>query len=175
MTTTPRTRRAAAGLLVVGLLLGAVGCSSDGDDADASTTTVISDDTVAGGDIGGTESTDCAADQTAGAANLSGSAAVLFAADDSSGVTEADITDATTLFVSADGTSMTPSTLTVSVGQVFGVEIAEGGATDGIVIGCAGGQTAPVGVPVGFVIHAAGTYPVSLDVAGTSLGQVVAR
>ena len=50
---------------------------------------------------------------------------------------------------------------------------ADGLGIDGVIIGCAGGQTLPPATTIGFVITEPGTYPVSLDVAGTELGTVV--
>ena len=67
---------------------------------------------------------------------------------------------------------MDPSEIQVEAGAMFGVN-AEGGSIDGVIVGCAGGQTLVPGAAIGFVISEPGTYPVSLDVAGTELGTVV--
>lgn len=182
MTTTPR--RASAAFLALGLLFGTVSCGSDSDGAaDEVTTTAASSDgptadtSSTGGDDepAGDAPVDCAADEEAGQGNLSSSAAVLFTADTDSGGSDADITPETTLTVSADGTSIDPSTLTVDVGEVFGIVVAEGGNIDGASVGCATGQTILVGTPVGFVITEPGTYPIVLDIGGVEVGTVTAE
>lgn len=176
--------RVGAAALAIGLLLGTSACSSD----DSSTS---SDGTVAVADTSGVEPTtgdatetsvgspvdplDCDADQQAGidAGTMSRSVTVLFSADSSSGVNAADITPATTMSIQADGT-LSPSTLTVAVGQVFGIMPAEGADLDAVKIGCADAQTLLPGSAAGFVITAPGTYTISLDIAGTELGTVTA-
>lgn len=122
------------------------------------------------------EPADCSADQQAGidAESLSRSAIVLFSADSKSGVSYKDITAATTMTIQADGT-LSPATLTVSVGQVFGIMPAEGADIDAVKIGCADAQTLLPGSPAGFVIKAPGTYMISLEIAGTALGTVIVQ
>ncbi len=184
MTTT--LRRSAAAALALGLLFGTFGCGSESDGAadEVATTAASSDGTTVDtsstddADDGGTSGeapADCAADNEAGKDNLSTSAAVLFTADTDSGGSDSDITPETTLTVSADGTSIDPSTLSVDVGEVFGIVVADGGNIDGATVGCATGQTILVGTPVGFVITEPGTYPISLDIAGVEVGNVTAK
>ena len=161
------------------LLVGTAACgSSSGSDSsgDTAKTTVAdggdagSDTTAAdSGDSGGSEA-DCAA--TADSNKLSGDSVVLFSADQSE-LSEADLTDDQIATISADGSSMDPSELQIGAGEMFGVKIEDGGSLDAVIVGCAGGQTAPAGVAVGFVISEPGTYPISLDIAGTDLGTVV--
>jgi hypothetical protein len=68
---------------------------------------------------------------------------------------------------------MDPAELQVEAGTIFGFIGEDGLGIDGVIIGCAGGQTLPPATTIGFVITEPGTYPVSLDVAGTELGTVV--
>ena len=119
---------------------------------------------------------DCDADQQAGidAESMSRSVTVLFSADSKSGVNSADITAETTMTIQDDGT-LSPATLTVAVGQVFGIMPAEGASLDAVKIGCADAQTLLPGSPAGFVITAPGTYLISLDIAGTELGTVTVQ
>jgi hypothetical protein len=180
-----RTRRLLA-LTVVGafLVVGAAACGSSGGSdgsSDGSPKTTVAkdgsdtgtDDTTA--DTGSSESgpadeADC--DATADSNNLSGDANVLFAADQDE-LKESDLTDEHIAVVAADGSSMDPGTIEIGAGEMFGFKAADGGSIDGVIVGCAGGQTLVPGVAVGFVISEPGTYPVSLDVAGTELGTVV--
>lgn len=119
---------------------------------------------------------DCDADQQAGidAESMSRSVTVLFSADSKSGVSSADITAETTMTIQDDGTLL-PATLTVAVGQVFGIMPAAGASLDAVKIGCADAQTLLPGSPAGFVITAPGTYLISLDIAGTELGTVTVQ
>jgi hypothetical protein len=119
---------------------------------------------------------DCDADQQAGidAESMSRSVTVLFSADSKSGVNSADITAETTMTIQDDGT-LSPATLTVAVGQVFGIMPAAGASLDAVKIGCADPQTLLPGSPAGFVITAPGTYLISLDIAGTELGTVTVQ
>lgn len=181
-----RTRRFLA-LTVVGafLVVGTAACGSSGgsdsSSGDTATTTAADSgsdtgngDTTANstdsGDSGGDGEQDCAA--TADSGNLSGDSVVLFSADQSE-LNESDLTDDVIATVAADGSSMDPSTIEIGAGEMFGIKAAEGGSIDAAIVGCAGGQTLVPGVAVGFVISEPGTYPVSLDVAGTDLGTVV--
>ena len=191
----PILRRAAAAALAVGLLFVTSACSSDssstdktdattpaGSGADASTVDSTDDavaetgSTVEASGDSGLVVTDCAADQEAGIAaeTLSRSVAVLFSADSTSGVSFSDITPETTMTIQTDGTLM-PDTLTVAVGQVFGIMPADGADLDAVKIGCADAQTLLPGSPAGFVITQPGTYPISLEIAGTALGTVTAQ
>ncbi|WP_421120931.1 hypothetical protein ACE2AJ_06480 [Aquihabitans daechungensis] len=178
-----RTRRLLAATSVGAfLLVGAVGCGSSGGSDSASddpAETTVADSTSDTGtddtaseepDDSGTEEADC--DATADSDNLSGDAVVLFAADQSE-LTEADLTDETTATISADGSSMEPGTIEIGAGEMFGFVGEDGLGIDGVIVGCAGGQTLPPATSIGFVITEPGTYPVSLDVAGTDLGTVV--
>lgn len=119
---------------------------------------------------------DCDVDQQAGidAESMSRSVTVLFSADSKSGVSSADITAETTMAIQADGT-LSPATLTVAVGQVFGIMPAAGADLDAVKIGCADAQTLLPGSAAGFVITAPGTYPISLEIAGTDLGTITAK
>ncbi len=178
-----RTRRLLA-IAAVGacLLAGATACgSSGGSDSSSGDTakTTAADSTDSGtdgtaaeepADTSGTDEADCEA--TADSNNLSGDSVVLFAADQDQ-LTEADIPDDAKATISADGTSMDPAELQVEAGSIFGFIGADGLGIDGVIIGCAGGQTLPPATTIGFVITEPGTYPVSLDVAGTELGTVV--
>lgn len=192
-------RRLIAVAVVALLSLGAVGCGSDDDTSgslDETTTTVSnadggtgSDDTStdagdldAGSDDPSTDDSEDGVDGDVGAPvwsceadsnNLSGSSTVLFSADVDTGQTEADITDETTAVISADGSGMEPASLTVSVDTVFGITIEEGGSLDGVIIGCAGGQTVGPGMTAGFLITEPGEYPVSLEISGTDVGTIV--
>lgn len=175
-----RTRRLLA-VTAIGafLLTGAAACgSSSGSDSSSgdSATTAAPD----GGSDSGSETTaadsgdsgdeqDC--DATADSDNLSGDSVVLFSADQDE-LSEADLTDDAIAVVSADHTSMEPGTLEVGAGTMFGIQNAEGGDLDGVIIGCAGGQTMVPGTAIGFVITEPGTYPVSLDIAGTEIGTI---
>jgi hypothetical protein len=179
--------RVGAAALAVGLLFGTAACSSD----DSSSETGVAD-TSGVEDASGVEATvvdgtdpavgsesdplDCEADQQAGidAASMSRSATVLFSADSASGVSDADITAETTMTIQSDGT-LSPSTLTVPIGQVFGIVPAEGAGLDAVKIGCADAQTLLPGSAAGFVITTPGTYTISLDIAGTELGTITAE
>lgn len=183
-------RRISVALVAVVLPFTTIACGSDGEDS-ASTTTEASaqtsaDDTEAV-DSGGSDPSDTpeeeeGVDGDVGAPvwtceedsnMLSGSSTVLFSADVTSGATEADITDETTAVVSADGSGLEPSALRVEANTMFGIKMAEDGSLDGVIIGCASGQTVPPGVTVGFLITEPGTYPVSLDIAGHDIGTIV--
>ena len=170
--------------LVVGLVVGTSACSSGDSSAGGDVTTSVADTSGVEGTTGDPTETsvgsavdpaDCDADQQAGidAGTMSRSATVLFSADSASGVNSADITPATTMTIQADGT-LSPSTLTVAVGQVFGIMPAEGADLDAVKIGCADAQTLLPGSAAGFVITTPGTYTISLDIAGTELGTVIA-
>jgi plastocyanin len=177
-----RTRRLLATATIGAFLLtGAAACGSSGgsdSSGDTAKTTVAdstdsgTDDTTADEptDTSGTDEADCEA--TADSNNLSGDSVVLFAADQDQ-ATEADITDDAKATISADGSSMDPAELQVEAGTIFGFIGEDGLGIDGVIIGCAGGQTLPPATTIGFVITEPGTYPVSLDVAGTELGTVV--
>lgn len=179
-----RTRRLLA-LTAVGafLLVGTAACGSSGgsdSSSDGSAQTTAADsgsdsgtdgttaDTEESGGDGGEQ--DC--DATADSNNLSGDSVVLFSADQDE-LMESDLTDDAIATVAADGSSMDPETIEIGAGEMFGVKAAEGGSIDAVIIGCAGGQTLVPNVAVGFVITEPGTYPVSLDIAGTELGTVV--
>ncbi len=198
---TAKVRRAALAVLAVMLPLSAVACGSDDDVASDSsaqeTDATASNDDGTGAD--GSASDDSAPDDgEAGGAgqdepadgvdgdvgapvwnceadsnNLSGSSTVLFAGDVDSGATEADITDETTAVISADGSGMEPSALTVEANTMFGIEMEDGGPIDGVIIGCAGGQTITSGMTIGFLITELGTYPVSLEIGGSDVGTIV--
>jgi hypothetical protein len=184
-----RTRRLPA-ITAIGafLLTGAAACgSSSGSDSsgDDSATTAApsssdsgtedttadtagdSDDSGDSGDSGGEQ--DCEA--TKDSNNLSGDSVVLFAADQDER-SESDLTDEDIAVVAADGSSMDPGTIEVAAGEMFGMKAEAGGSIDAAIIGCAGGQTLVPNVAVGFVITEPGSYPVSLDVAGTELGTI---
>lgn len=179
-----RTRRLLA-LTAVGafLLVGTAACGSSGgsdsSSSDDSATTAApsdsgADDTTADttADDGGSSDGEADCEATADSNNLSGDSNVLFAADQSE-LMESDLTDDAIATVAADGSSMDPSTIEIGAGEMFGVKAAEGGSIDAVIIGCAGGQTLVPNVAVGFVINEPGTYPISLDIAGTELGEVV--
>lgn len=181
--------RSRAALLAIGLLAAMTACSSDSSISTSSSASVAPVvETDSSGDEPATEATDgsavsppadpadCDADQQAGidADSLSRSATVLFSADSNSGVSFTDITPATTMTIQADG-ALSPASITVSVGQVFGIMPADGADLDAVKIGCADAQTLLPGSPAGFVITATGTYPISLEIAGTELGTVVVR
>ena len=51
---------------------------------------------------------------------------------------------------------------------------AEGADLDAVKIGCADAQTLLPGSAAGFVIKVPGTYTISLEIAGTVLGTVIA-
>ncbi|MCU1371468.1 MAG: hypothetical protein JWO77_2662 [Ilumatobacteraceae bacterium] len=182
-----RTRRLLAVTAVGAFLLsGAAACgSSGGSDSSSSDTPTTaapssgggsdsdsgSDTTAAdSGDAGGTDEADC--DATADSDNLSGDSVVLFSADQSE-LSEADLTDDAIATISADGSTMDPAELQIGAGEMFGIKAEEGLGIDGVIIGCAGGQTLVPNTAIGFVISEPGTYPVSLDVAGTEVGTVV--
>jgi len=182
-----RTRRALA-LAAVGafLLVGTAACGSSGSDSSSDDSATTAADSSSGsdtgteataadsgtdeGDGGSADEADC--DATKDSDNLSGDSNVLFAADQDE-LMESDLTDDAIATVAADGSSMDPGTIEIGAGEMFGIEAEAGGSIDGVIIGCAGGQTLVPGVAVGFVITEPGTYPISLDVAGTELGTVV--
>lgn len=182
-----RTRRLLA-LTAIGafLVAGAAACGSsggsDGASGDTAKTTAAPADDGTGdttadtpdssdsGSAGGEQ--DCAA--SADSDNLSGDSVVLFAADQSD-QSEADLTEADTAVIAADGTSMAPDTVEVEAGKMFGIKADDGAGIDAVVIGCAGGQTLVPGTAIGFVITEPGTYPVSLDITGAELGTIVVR
>ena len=176
--------RAGAVALAIGLLIGTSACSSDDSSTNSDGTAAVADTGGAGATTGDATETsvssqvdpvDCDADQQAGidAGSMSRSVTVLFSTDSASGVSAADITPATTMTIQADGT-LSPSTLTVAVGQVFGIMPAEGADLDAVKIGCADAQTLLPGSAAGFVIKAPGTYTISLEIAGTELGTITA-
>ncbi|HWJ98894.1 MAG TPA: hypothetical protein VNQ33_12095 [Acidimicrobiales bacterium] len=178
-----RTRRLLA-LTAVGafLLVGTAACGSSGgsdrssDDsakttvADGASDTGTGDTAADDGSSGGGDEQDC--DATADSNNLSGDSVVLFSADQDE-LSESDLADDAIATVAADRSSMDPDTIEIGAGEMFGFEAEDGGSLDAVVIGCAGGQTMVPGTAIGFVITEPGTYPVSLDVAGTDLGTVV--
>lgn len=180
-----RPRRLLAATIVGAFLIaGTAACGSSGSEGssdEAPETTVADGGTDAGtdepadepadegsSDDGGEQ--DCEA--TAESNNLSGDSNVLFAADQDE-LMESDLTDEDTAVVAADGSSMDPGTIEIGAGEMFGIKAEGGGNIDAVIIGCAGGQTLVPNVAVGFVITEPGTYPVSLDIAGTELGTVV--
>lgn len=190
-------QRVGVAALALGLFVGTAACSSDdsssgtdvAETSGAETTTGEQTEATTGEQTEATtaeqtETTsaeqiaplDCEADQQAGidAGTMARSVTVLFSADSISGVDDADITAATTMTIQSDGT-LSPSTLTVAVDQVFGIVPAEGADLDAVKIGCADAQTLLPGSPAGFVITAPGTYPISLEIAGTELGTVTAE
>lgn len=179
------SHRLAAAALALLLPLASVGCGSDdepsadsttteqaaGDSTDEATDETTDDTTDDTTDEGGSEAGEATCETDSD--KLSGSSTVLFSGDVDTGQTEADITAETTAVVSADGSAMEPSTLTVGVDTMFGIKMDEGGSIDSIVIGCAGGQTIQAGVTIGFMITEPGSYPVSLDMSGTEVGTIV--
>ncbi len=176
--------RVGATALALGLLIGTSACSSDDSGSGSDGTAAVSDTSGTDATTGDLTETsvgaqvdplNCDADQQAGidAGTMSRSVTVLFSADSTSGVNSADITPATTMTIQADG-ALSPSTLTVAVGQVFGIMPADGADLDAVKIGCADAQTLLPGSVAGFVITAPGTYTISLDIAGTELGTITA-
>lgn len=176
-----RTRRLLA-VTAIGafLLTGAVACgSSSGSDSsgdDTAKTTAAdssgdtsTDDTAATDESSDDGEADCSA--TADSNNLSGDSNVLFAADQDA-LSEADLTEDATAVVAANGSSMDPGTIEIGAGEMFGIKAEGGGSIDAVIIGCAGGQTLVPNVAVGFIINEPGSYPVSLDIAGTDLGTI---
>ncbi len=170
------------------LLVGVAGCSSDDD---ATTTTAAADDATTAPADGSTDdgstdddstddgsseaALDCDADRAAGseASTLSGVTSVLFAADVDSGVSEADITPETTLTMGSDG-QLSPSSLEIGVGEVFGVAAPADADISAIEVGCAGGQTLVGGTTIGFVIKEPGTYEIVEDLSSATIGTVTA-
>lgn len=75
-------------------------------------------------------------------------------------------------FVDND-TKLDPPSVTVKVGERFG--IAHGPGTDlrSVKIGCAGGQTMPTGITAGFVITSPGTFTISDEAANGYAGAEV--
>ena len=189
-------RRTFAAVMAVALLFGAGACSSEssnsesgaadtnvGNSIDAPSSEAPAEPSSAEAPVAEAPSSDapvaaldCDADQQAGidAESMSRSVTVLFSADSKSGVSSADITPETTMSIQEDGTLL-PATLTVAVGQVFGVMPAAGASLDAVKIGCADAQTLLPGSPAGFVITAPGTYVISLDIAGTELGTITVQ
>lgn len=178
-----RTRRLLAATAVGAFLLaGTAACGSSGGSEGSSG----SDTTAAASSDSGTAegTTDDAADDsssddggeqdceaTADSNNLSGDSVVLFAADQDE-LMESDLTDEDIAVIAADGSSMEPGTIEIGAGEMFGIQGEAGGSIDAVIIGCAGGQTLVPNVAVGFVITEPGSYPVSLDIAGTELGTI---
>lgn len=174
-----RTHRLGAALFAAILLVAAPACGSSSGDGDATPTTAA--DTSGGNDstpddTGATEPGDTepdAVEEPAAAGEcltdsnqLSGSSTVVWE--------DGEIAPDKVLTLSA-GNALDPSTLTVAVGERFGVE----NATDGLAvikIGCAGGQTVPAGMTPGFVIDAPGTYVILDEAAdgyvGAEIGSV---
>ena len=189
-------RRTSAAVMALAMLFAAGACSSEssGSDSGAASSDVGNSTAAPSSDApaepSSTEASvaeapsseapvaelDCDADQQAGidAESMSRSVTVLFSADSKSGVSSADITAETTMTIQDDGT-LSPATLTVAVGQVFGIMPAAGASLDAVKIGCADAQTLLPGSPAGFVITAPGTYLISLDIAGTELGTVTVQ
>jgi hypothetical protein len=177
-----RTRRLLAATIIGAFLLtGTAACGSssgsEGSSDDSATTAADSGDATTedtadpGGDSGSDDGGEQDCDATAESNNLSGDSVVLFAADQDE-LMESDLTDEDIAVVSADGSSMDPGTIEVGAGEMFGIQAEGGGGIDAVIIGCAGGQTLVPNVAVGFVITEPGSYPVSLDVAGTELGTI---
>ncbi len=174
-----RTRRLLAITAIGAFLLTGAACGSSGSDAssdDPAATTAADGGSDTGTDEGtdegdtGAGEADCAA--TAESNNLSGDSVVLFAADQDE-LRESDLADEDIAVIAADASSMEPGEIEVDAGAMFGIKLEGGGSIDAVIIGCAGGQTLVPNVGVGFVITEPGTYPVSLDIAGTDLGTVV--
>lgn len=171
--------RLAAVLLALALLLAASGCSDDGGsdagsdggaattEAPAGTDEAATDEaaTDEGGDEGGDEAEagTCIEDSN----ELSGSSTVVW--DDG------EVSPELTMTFGEDG-SLSPSSLTVPVGERFAVDHGPGTDLRAVKIGCAGAQTLPAGVTAGFVIDAPGTYVIideaADDYAGAEVGSV---
>lgn len=176
-----RTRRLFATAAVGAfLLVGIAACGSSGGseaatDDPAETTaadtgdTATDDTTAEEPDDGATDEADC--DATSDSNYLSGDSVVLFSADQSE-LSEADLTDEDIATLSVDG-ALDPSEIQIGAGEMFGIEAAADAGLDGVIIGCAGGQTLVPGTAIGFIITEPGTYPISLDIAGTEIGTVV--
>ena len=180
-----RTRRMLAFAALGALLFaGAAACGTSGSDdaadgttttaapADTSDTTGASDSTTSSVADEGSSSgeQDCAA--TADATTYSGDSVVLFATDQDE-QKESEIAADDTVTISADGTSMDPDPMEVEAGKMFGVKVDGYDVIDAVKIGCAGSQTMVPGATIGFIITEPGTYPLSLEIAGTELGTVV--
>ncbi len=175
------SRRLAVCALVMALPLAGVACSSDDDSsstttaagagADSSTTAADSDDPGTTEAASTEPEADAEGSCEADSDNLSGSSTVLFSADVDTGQTEADITPDLTMTIS-DGAAE-PDTLTVPVNTMFGVALPADAGVTGIVVGCAGSQTAMPGGTIGFMITSPGTYAVSDELAGVEVGTIV--
>ncbi|MEO6628547.1 MAG: hypothetical protein ABIP03_08240 [Aquihabitans sp.] len=170
-------RRQRVALLAVPLLFFVGACSSSDDSSNQTTTSTSAADgngeastTTAASDGPEAAEISCDADKEKGADNLSGSASVLFSADVDDGTTDEDIPKELTL--SYDAKVLSPSELTVEVGQRFGVRQLPDTGIGSVKIGCAGGQTSVPNVTIGFVITEPGTYPIVDDMSGTVLGSV---
>jgi hypothetical protein len=178
----PRTRHLGAALLAALLLVAAPACGSSSGDDDATPTTAAAStgDDPANGDAPtedpgtddpatddpGTDEPAAEGECLTDSNQLSGSSTVVWE--------DGEIAPDKVLTLSA-GNALDPSTLTVAVGERFGVE----NATDGLAvikIGCAGGQTVPAGMTPGFVIDAPGTYVILDEAAdgyvGAEIGSV---
>jgi len=70
-----------------------------------------------------------------------------------------------------------PATLTVPVGERFGIENPAGADLRVVKVGCASGQTMSAGVTGGFIIDAPGTYAIfdeaANDLVGAKVGSVI--
>lgn len=174
------THRAGTLALAATLLLGTAACGS-GDSSTAGTPSGSSSPSSVGSSLGsppsstgggtGAKADDCDTDRDAN--NLSRSASVIYTADSKSKVKTKDITPANTLTLK--GGALTPSTLTIKVGEGFAITAPGSSAgSDGIRVGCADGQTTYGDLPIGWVLLKAGTYDISSDADKTKLGSVTA-
>jgi Tfp pilus assembly protein PilX len=98
------------------------------------------------------------------------SATVYFTADGKSPAPSSAITEANTM--SLDGTTLTPSTLTVAVNEPFAVKAVAGSGIGAVKVGCSDAQTTVQGVAIGFVITKAGTYDIVDEMSSDTLGSI---
>jgi len=170
------------------LLFTTVACSSSDDTSSEASSGDVADDAASSDEASSDEASsdeassegedDCTADTAAGdeAEMMSGAASVMWTADALSEHATDEATAETTMAFQADG-SLSPSELTVSVGEVFAVTGTE--EIRALQVGCADAQTIVGSEPAGFYATEPGTYVLFDEAAngyeGAEVGTITAE
>lgn len=175
----PRLLIAASALALV---LVTAGCGSSTSDASSPDTIAEADGSTTSTAVDG--STTTAADGGAGGegeAEAGGEVECVADSNQPSGTStvvwdDGEVAPELTMTFGDDG-MLVPNTLTVAVGERFGVSVPAGSDLRVVKVGCAGGQSLPATITAGFVIDTAGTYVIvdeaANSYAGAEVGTVV--
>lgn len=162
-------------LPVLALVVTLAGCGGGDDDEAAPTTPETTAATTSAGTTSAepSESGEAPASGTCvkDSDRLSGSSTVLWVEDSTVPETAADATPATTLTFTDDST-LSASTLSVEVNQVFAIDAGAITKIHAVIVGCAGGQTITKGQVGAFKITTAGTYEVTDELSSAELATI---